>query len=161
MDKLDVLLYLMGERRWELSRQAPDASGAGAAAASQAAVPGIAASGSAAVPGNAPAAVMPVPGAPAATSVARATPAVPGAAAPGAGGRLLHVAGPRPGWLPDLLLLLPFCQEAAPGTVPGAGDVVLVTDPALGGVPGTSLDGTAGKKTLWRSLLASGLLGRG
>ncbi len=73
-------------------------------------------------------------------------------------GRLV-VAGPVPSWIEDLLILLPdfkLCEDLNLRS----GDVVLVTDPqsSLRNSGIRCIIGYKGKKTLWNSILASGVL---
>ena len=77
---------------------------------------------------------------------------------PGSSG-CLAIVGPVPSWISDLQLLVPHIRIEY-GTEPAAGDWVLITDPAMAAEKSgiNCIIGYKGKKTLWNSLLASGML---
>jgi hypothetical protein len=71
----------------------------------------------------------------------------------------LAIVGPVPSWLSDLQILIPHIR-IDPGAESEAGDWVLITDPAVAAEKSgfNCIIGYKGKKTLWNSLLASGML---
>ncbi|MBQ8706945.1 MAG: hypothetical protein IJ523_02520 [Succinivibrionaceae bacterium] len=78
----------------------------------------------------------------------------------GENSRRLFVAGKTPAWLDDFMLLFPDLGSAEEGDAkPGAGDLVLLTEETAARPDGgIVLDAAGGKKKLWYSILASGLL---
>lgn len=82
----------------------------------------------------------------------------PDGAQPGSSG-CLAIVGPVPSWIGDLQIMIPHIR-IEPGADPAEGDWILITDPAMAAEKSgiNCIIGYKGKKTLWNSLLASGML---
>ncbi len=72
----------------------------------------------------------------------------------------IYILGNRPAWINDVLLLLPNYQEAQNNNEQiHPQDIFLITDQNQRAPANMiCINGSAGKKTLWRSIISSGVL---